>query len=146
MMIISTICWKPITFQAPCEVFVSIILFNSYTIPKRTGLREVKWLAQCCMAGSKWQTWHKNPHAFFRTTLWHKTRNAFLCSICSFSTTRSNNYGPQFLWAGQFIPFRNLPWPALASSPADGRWALVVITDCVVLFIYVFTIQLDIVS
>lgn len=31
-------------------------------------------------------------------------------------------------------------------SPADGRCALVVITDRVVLFIYVFTIQLDIVS
>lgn len=31
-------------------------------------------------------------------------------------------------------------------SPADGRCTLVVITDRVVLFIYVFTIQLDIVS
>lgn len=33
-----------------------------------------------------------------------------------------------------------------APSPADGRCALVVITDRVVLFIYVFTIQLDTVS
>lgn len=31
-------------------------------------------------------------------------------------------------------------------SPTDGGCVLVVITDCVVLFIYVFTIQLDIVS
>lgn len=153
-MIVSTICWKPIAFQTMCEMFAGIISFNHNPIPAKWLLSSLFYPPGKCGSERLWHwpdgTWlpvSDRPAVTIHTlSSGPRNKKCFFTSHIFFL-----NNEEQQLWATAPVsctihPLRTWPWSAPAPSPADGRCALVVITDRVVLFIYVFTIQLDIVS